>query len=96
MQSPDVCQLCGGETSIVKTRPADGYVRRRRQCRDCGARHTTIEVCGESAAAARMAMDAGRIEHYVRALSPVHIRHMREALDGYCDILEAGSKALRG
>lgn len=40
-----VCPSCQAPTRVIETRAADGggVVRRRRECRDCGARMTTFE-----------------------------------------------------
>ena len=39
-----VCPCCGGDTTVHKTTPLIGELRRRRVCLDCGARFTTEEV----------------------------------------------------
>lgn len=40
-----MCPVCSGETRVLESRIADGReaVRRRRECLECGARHTTFE-----------------------------------------------------
>ena len=40
-----MCPVCNGETRVLESRIADGReaVRRRRECLECGARHTTFE-----------------------------------------------------
>jgi transcriptional repressor NrdR len=40
-----MCPLCGAQTRVVETRPADGgaAIRRRRACDGCGHRLTTYE-----------------------------------------------------
>ena len=38
------CPVCGAETRIVNSRKDDcDRVRRRRECRECGHRFTTVE-----------------------------------------------------
>ncbi len=36
--------VCGGETSVKKTRDEGAFVRRRRECDVCGLRVWTVEV----------------------------------------------------
>lgn len=38
------CPQCGGETHITNSRKSCDSVRRRRECRECGYRFTTIEI----------------------------------------------------
>lgn len=38
------CPECNRKTHIVETRFDDDSVRRRRECRECGYRFTTLEV----------------------------------------------------
>jgi transcriptional regulator NrdR family protein len=40
---PTTC-ACGGASLVVETRRTPGGLRRRRSCRQCGARWTTYEV----------------------------------------------------
>jgi transcriptional regulator NrdR family protein len=40
---PTTC-ACGGASLVVETRKTPGGLRRRRSCRECGARWTTYEV----------------------------------------------------
>lgn len=35
---------CGGDTKVVDVRPADGKLRRRRSCMECGSRFNTFEI----------------------------------------------------
>jgi len=38
------CPFCNAEdTKVIDSRPADGAIRRRRQCESCGKRFTTYE-----------------------------------------------------
>ena len=37
------CSLCNAPTRVVETRPHGGDIRRRRECRGCGLRFTTVE-----------------------------------------------------
>jgi transcriptional regulator NrdR family protein len=43
MTDPTVC-ACGGDSAVIETRKTPGGLRRRRSCRECGARWTTYEV----------------------------------------------------
>lgn len=38
------CPVCGENTQIINSRGDVDRVRRRRKCRDCGHRFTTIEL----------------------------------------------------
>lgn len=38
------CPVCGGNTKITDSRGNVESVRRRRECRECGHRFTTIEI----------------------------------------------------
>lgn len=45
MKSPIVCRSCGSEKTLVRdSRKKDGGIWRIRECRECGARWSTIEV----------------------------------------------------
>ena len=36
---------CGHKNSkVTDSRPAKGYIRRRRECKDCGERYSTVEI----------------------------------------------------
>ena len=38
------CPFCSAEdTKVIDSRPAEGTIRRRRQCEKCGKRFTTYE-----------------------------------------------------
>ena len=37
------CSACSAATHVLDTRPAGDAVRRRRECKTCGARFTTYE-----------------------------------------------------
>jgi transcription elongation factor Elf1 len=37
------CPECGGRTSVVDTRANGAFVRRRRQCTNCGHRMSSLE-----------------------------------------------------
>lgn len=39
-----ICPLCGGQTAVVDSRPSEDDITRRRECRACGHRFTTIEI----------------------------------------------------
>lgn len=39
-----LCSVCGGKTAVVDSRPQEDEVTRRRECRECGHRFTTIEI----------------------------------------------------
>ena len=40
-----ICPACGGDSHVVDTRDtAEGEIRRRRKCDQCGARWSTLEV----------------------------------------------------
>ena len=41
-----LCEICGNETAITQSRVTDTpkRMRRRRECIDCGHRHTTYEI----------------------------------------------------
>lgn len=39
-----LCPICDGETRITNSRPDYDYVRRRRECTECGYRFTTLEI----------------------------------------------------
>lgn len=39
------CPFCGYEdTKVIDSRPAEGKIRRRRECTNCGKRFTTYEI----------------------------------------------------
>lgn len=38
------CPTCGGRTQCIDSRPRKNGIRRRRMCRVCSARFTTLEV----------------------------------------------------
>lgn len=38
------CPVCGGETIVADSRSFGEFVRRRRRCRECGHRFSTIEI----------------------------------------------------
>lgn len=38
------CPVCGGRTKITNSRGDVESVRRRRECRECGHRFTTMEM----------------------------------------------------
>lgn len=38
------CTRCDGDTRVIDTRPSMGTERRRRECKVCGHRFTTMEV----------------------------------------------------
>lgn len=39
------CEKCGGASEVADSRKRNsGYIRRRRQCKACGHRFTTIEL----------------------------------------------------
>ena len=41
----NACIKCGGKTRVVDARPtANGDVRRRRECTECSARYSTLEI----------------------------------------------------
>ena len=43
-----LCPACGsGRSSVIDSRPSDGYIRRRRECDDCSHRFTTRERTGQ-------------------------------------------------
>lgn len=56
MVSPDECPVCHGEMRVLETRPADGYIRRRRRCAECRHLQTTVEV----------AVDARELRRYLQ------------------------------
>lgn len=60
-----LCPRCNGLGSDVKdSRAMDGYIRRRRECRDCKRRFTTREIEGGEMTflrAARLASDLERL-----------------------------------
>lgn len=37
------CPLCGGRSEVVRIEDRGGETYRRRQCKDCGFRYTTLE-----------------------------------------------------
>ncbi len=39
-----LCPVCGGKTAVIDSRGLEDEVTRRRECRECGHRFTTIEV----------------------------------------------------
>ena len=42
------CIKCGAETAVLSSRPHDGNIRRRRECRKCKYRVFPIEVIEET------------------------------------------------
>lgn len=42
------CQKCGGKGDVVDSRPQGADTWRRRQCRACGERWTTVESANPS------------------------------------------------
>jgi len=42
------CPLCGGRSEVVDSRRTVGMQARRRECRNCGYRWSTVEVTGTS------------------------------------------------
>jgi transcriptional regulator NrdR family protein len=38
------CPVCGGATAVIDTNPSEDSVRRKRKCRECDFRFTTIEI----------------------------------------------------
>ena len=42
------CQKCGGKGDVVNSRPQGADTWRRRQCRICGERWTTVESANPS------------------------------------------------
>lgn len=59
------CPECGGQTSVIESRPAKNNIKRRRECRECGYRFTTFEVRREHARALKDAME---IMHAIQML----------------------------
>lgn len=47
LQIGQVCPKCGGETSVVDSRPYLDGVRRRRECKECEYRFSTLEYTVE-------------------------------------------------
>ena len=43
MQIGQVCPQCGADTYVVDTRPYLDGIRRRRECKECGYRYSTLE-----------------------------------------------------
>ncbi len=41
------CPLCQGKTRVLETRKADNFIKRRRECKECGYRFRTIETIKE-------------------------------------------------
>jgi hypothetical protein len=39
-----ICPTCGGATRVIDSRKAARQIRRRRECKECGKRFTTIEM----------------------------------------------------
>lgn len=39
-----LCPVCGGKTAVINSRPAEDEITRRRECRNCGHRFTTVEI----------------------------------------------------
>lgn len=59
------CSLCGSDdTKVLDTRPIDQGVRRRRQCKKCGARFSTMER--PQAASLSVLKRDGRTEEFNR------------------------------
>lgn len=44
MKNLSVIDCLHPRRSVTDSRPADGYIRRRCKCQDCGKRFTTVEV----------------------------------------------------
>lgn len=38
------CAECGGDTEVLSTRPFISHVMRRRKCKGCGRRWSTVEA----------------------------------------------------
>jgi transcriptional regulator NrdR family protein len=38
------CPKCYGKTTVLVTKVNEDYVRRRRECLECGHRYTTVEM----------------------------------------------------
>ena len=38
------CPVCGGATKVVDSRPEVDNVHRRRKCKECGYRFSTVEI----------------------------------------------------
>ena len=38
------CPVCGGATKVVDSRPEVDTVHRRRKCKECGYRFSTVEI----------------------------------------------------
>lgn len=55
------CQKCGGKGDVVDSRPGPEDVWRRRQCRACGRRWTTVE-CANPSDAVIMAVIDGLVD----------------------------------
>lgn len=45
------CPTCGSATHVIDSRKATRWVRRRRECKECGERFTTIEMPQQEAEA---------------------------------------------
>lgn len=41
-----ICKACGGESSVIDSRPHKESIRRRRKCLTCNARWSTLEIRG--------------------------------------------------
>lgn len=67
------CSKCDGGTAVRDSRPReDGSIRRRRQCVDCGARFTTLEVGIE---------DTDQVLSGVRGLEPIVVKQAAQAVN---------------
>ncbi|MBY0560145.1 hypothetical protein [Hyphomicrobium sp.] len=42
-----LCPKCGADTEVRDSRPYKNYVRRRRHCKSCKHRHSTIELASD-------------------------------------------------
>ena len=38
------CPVCGGATKVIDSRPEVDNVHRRRECKECGYKFSTVEI----------------------------------------------------
>lgn len=77
------CQFCGGRTCVVDSRGrADGSVRRRRACYECGQRFSTRENYERDQERELHVLTAA-VEAFRAILHSVRRRHRGEVVDEF-------------
>lgn len=77
-----ICAQCGSQMGVTDSRStAEGYVRRRRVCRNCEYRESTIELPINSDRPAKIRALRKELKETVKALL-THCNDLEDAFDG--------------